>query len=380
VGRLLSFAFALAVLITCSNICVSGVQYVIQPGDTVAITVLGEPDLTKRLVVDPMGSVALPLIGEVHIAGLTATEAADEITRCLKKVMKYPQVTVELVEVAKVQVTVSGEVRNPGIYHLPGGAKLMDAVTAAGGYLPSADLSNVKVSHAGSEENVVIDLTKFLLSGESGLNIPLKTGDTVVIPPGAATSGSVMVIGAVRQPGVHPLTQGMTLRDAILAAGGPTEFADLSNVSLKRSQSSDVVTVDYSEVMSGNVLANPQLQPGDVISIPTKVQLGSYTIYGAVAHPGKYDLKGKTTLTEAIAIAGGVLERARLDEVRIVRLTSGGQTQTFQVDVGDIMNGKAENFQIQDGDNVYVPLGKEKVDYLRIVSVLVSIGWLLTQR
>jgi len=354
-------------------------QYVIQQGDTIFVTVLGEPDLTKRLVVDKAGNINLPLIKEVSVAGMTLSDAAEQIAKQLRSVMRYPQVTVELVELAKLQITVSGEVRNPGIYQLPNGARVMEAVTAAGGYQPTADLTKVRIAHSASQEpTVTIDLTRFLISGDLSANVTLASGDTVFIPATMSTvSGSVMVLGAVRQSGARPLTPGMTVRDAILIAGGPTELADLSSISLRHTSSTESLMLDYSQLMQGVASANPLLQAGDVIYVGVKEQLGSYTIYGAVANPGKYELKGKTAITEAIAIAGGARDRAKLGEIRIMRATAGGPPETISVNVGKIMGGEAENIQVRDGDNIYVPPGKDKIDIFRVASLLVSIGWLL---
>jgi protein involved in polysaccharide export with SLBB domain len=347
-------------------------EYLIKPGDSLGVNVLGEPDLTKRVVVDPQGGITLPMINQVVVSGLTTNQAAQEITSRLKQFFKNPVVSIELLESGKLQVTVSGEVKNPGLYSLTGGARLMDVITAAGGYTPSADLSKVKITRAGDVGSSTIDLSKFLLSGDAGANPAVGSGDTIVIPSlGPAAIGTVTILGAVRQSGRQSITQGTTLREAVMMAGGPTEFADISNITLRRDGSSEPVILNYA---SGDPESNPELKPGDVIYVGAMEQLGTYTIQGAVGSPGRFDLKGKTSITEAIAIAGGVRDRAKLGDVRILRASG----DTLQANVSEIMAGRNQNISIQDGDSIFVPAGGQRPDFLRVLSLAVSIAWLVS--
>lgn len=160
-----------------------------------------------------------------------------------------------------------------------------------------------------------------------------------------------------------------------MLAGGPTELADMHNITLRREGSAGAVPLDY----AGGTAADPEMKPGDVIYVPAHVELGYYTIQGAVGRPGRYELRGATSITEAIAIAGGVGDRAKLHDVRILR-TSGGKPETLRANVSDIMAGKAQNIPIRGDDDIFVPAGKQGPDYLRILSLAVSLGWLLTRR
>lgn len=368
----------LVIIIVCSCAVTAShaEEYLIKPGDTLNLTVLGEADMTRHAVVNPQGCMTLPLVGDVRVTGMTTSQAAQEIAAQLRKFMKNPQVSVELLEAGKLQVTVSGEVKNPGVVALPYGARLIDVIMAAGGYNPTANLSEVRVSHVGSELSATVDLSKFLLSGDAATNITVSSGDTVFVPSSQGTIGSIMVLGAVLQAGPRPLTQGMTIREAIMAAGGPTPLADLNNITLRHEGSVGTTPIDYAGIASGDVSANPTLKPGDVIMIAATEVLGSYTIQGAVGLPSKYELKGKTTITEAIAIAGGVHGKAKLNEVKILR-SSGDRVQAIIAKVDDIYSGKAQNIQIQDQDNIWVPEAGQKNDLMKVASLAVSLAWLL---
>lgn len=375
------FVFLLTLLALATSLLVNAYaeDYRIRSGDNLGITVLGEQDLTKHVLVDPNGNISLPLTKDIHIAGLSLTEAAEEITKQLKQYIKNPQVSLELIAPAKMHVTISGEVKAPGVYPVSAGARLMDAITLAGGYTPVADLTRVAVSKPGDSPTTV-DLSRFIMAGDATVNLPIVGGDTIYVPTKETeVIGTVTVLGAVRQPGQHQIIRGMTVREAVMLAGGPTEIADLSSVSVRHVGSSDTTPIDYIAASAGNPGANPELKPGDVVYIGARGQLGFYTIYGSVANPGRYELRDKTSITEAIAMAGGVKDRAKLGEVRILR-NSDGNPSTLKANVSSIMDGKSPNLPIRDQDSIYVPAKKDKPDYMRILSIGVSLGWLLIGR
>lgn len=372
---------ALAVLVSCICRSAPGEEYIIKPGDTLSITVLGEADLTKRFQVDSEGNITMPMVKQVHVADMTAKQATDEIVAQLKRLMKNPQVSIDQVEPAKIQVTVSGEVRNPGILQLISGARLADAVAAAGGYTPAADLTKIAVSRsAAGQPTSCVDLSKFLLSGDTGANPAVNNGDTIFVPGKESIPiGTVTVLGAVRQTGVQPIKQGTTLREVVTLAGGPTEFADPSQVTIRHEGAVETVMIDYSKCAAGDTASNPQLKPGDMVYFGSREQLGYYTIQGGVTSPGRYELRADTSITEAIAVAGGIRGRVKLDKVSILRASNGG-AQTLPVNVGDIMAGKSPNIPIQNGDSIFVPAPAEKPDMLRVAGLAISIAWLVFGR
>jgi polysaccharide biosynthesis/export protein len=377
--------FALLAILALS-ICLSvgaHAQETIKPGDSVSITVLGEPDLSKKFTVDQDGNINMPLVHQVHVAGFTSAQATVEIATQLKKLIKNPQVSIDQIESGKIQVTVAGEVKNPGILMLTAGSKLIDAITAAGGYTPNADLSKVSVSESASGANArTIDLSKFLLGGDVSVNVPISSGDTVHIPTKATNIlGTVTVLGAVRQSGSQSITQGMTVREAIMLAGGPTEFADTSSVTIRHEGSTENAAIDYEKASAGDPAANVPVRPGDTIYIASRQLMGYYTIQGGIASPGRYDLKSPTSITEAIAIAGGIRGKVNLNEVSVLHGTSNmTKEMKMKIKVGDIMAGKTQNVLVQNGDSIIVPTVAEKQDLLKYATVAISLAWLFLRR
>ena len=123
--------------------------YKLDVGDKVHITVFDEPDLTGDFDVNDQGIVSLPLIGQVHIAGMTLSEAQDFITQ--KYAANYlinPRVNVQILNYRPFYVI--GEVKTPGSYAYVNGITVLNAVALAGGYTPRGNPNNIVVKHANS--------------------------------------------------------------------------------------------------------------------------------------------------------------------------------------------------------------------------------------
>jgi len=130
IGVVLLLTIALAL----SPLTVSYSQtYVIGPGDVLAIGVWGFENLSAEVEVLPDGTVALPLIGIVRVAGLNLAQVREELTKRYAAFIKNPQVTVIVKKRGTISVAVVGEVVNPGAVALPRGARVLDAIASAGG-------------------------------------------------------------------------------------------------------------------------------------------------------------------------------------------------------------------------------------------------------
>jgi polysaccharide biosynthesis/export protein len=120
--------------------------YVVGPLDKLTVEVMGIEDLTREVVVDPNGFIALPIAGSINVAGMTPAEIAAEVERRLAEgYVREPKVAVGMTETMSQLVTVDGEVGTPGIYPVVGRMTLMRAVARAGGTTEFADTNHVVV-------------------------------------------------------------------------------------------------------------------------------------------------------------------------------------------------------------------------------------------
>src|SRR5450432_1407096 len=112
----------------------------ISAGDLLDLNVFDTPELSGKLRVDEHGNVSLPLAGVLAVSGMTAEQAGSAIETRLREtnILKDPHVSVAVLEYATQGVTVTGEVKSPGVYPLLGVHEVLDLISTAGGVTPNA--------------------------------------------------------------------------------------------------------------------------------------------------------------------------------------------------------------------------------------------------
>lgn len=249
----------------------------IGPGDLVDLIVYHVPELILKVRVDANGSVSLPLIGDMRLAGLTVRDAQRRIADKLVALdlVKEPQVSLFIEEFATQGITVYGEVNTPGIYPLMGPHTLYDAISAAGGLTPKAGRA-VTVLHPGKPgAEKVIDLP----SDGSPLkaNVMVSAGDTVIV----SKTGVVYVLGEVNKPGAFLLENNtsMSLLKALALAGSATKLASLKHVIVIRKTGDGAVQTEVrlDRIYRGKA-SDMQLRAEDIVFVP----LSNLKSYGAM--------------------------------------------------------------------------------------------------
>ena len=156
-------------------------DYVLSPSDAIEMTVFREPDLTTRSRIGSDGSVQLPLIGDVKIAGLTVRIAREVIRkRYDADYLVDPQVYLNIVEYAPRNFTILGQVVKPGTYEFPAGhaPSLLEAVGMAGGFTRSADRGRITAKRGG-EGSLKINAKKLASEGKNSFQ--LQPGDIITV-------------------------------------------------------------------------------------------------------------------------------------------------------------------------------------------------------
>lgn len=210
----------------------------IGPGDLLEISILGVDELSKRVRVLGDGTITMPLLGNFRVAGFTVKEAEGLITRMLtaKKLINDPNVSIFVAESVSGSVTVQGAVAKPGVYELFGQSTLLEILGRAGGLNSErgAEILILRRQADGEQESLQVDATRLVEEGDVSLNIGLLPGDIVMVP--VARRLRVYVTGAVKRPGAveYSSSEGITILQAITAAGGPSERANLKKVTLRR--------------------------------------------------------------------------------------------------------------------------------------------------
>src|SRR3984885_1234186 len=263
---------------------------VIGPGDELEVAVYGAPDLSGHMRVSAGGSISIPLIGYVHIAGLTSSEAEASIEAQLrqKSVVNDPQVTVYVKEYGSSGISVAGEVAKPGFQSVLGPHRLLDVLQAAGG--PTDRASNkVVIGHRGEKDVTTVYLSKDPAEMAAS-NIELEPGDTVVIP----RAGIVFVLGEVTRPGGYVMnaTGGVTVLQVVAVAGGTTHLAKAGRTRLLRKTENGFheEQIDLKKLLRGQV-HDVAVRDEDILYVPSslvKEALNAGALVGVAASTAIY--------------------------------------------------------------------------------------------
>jgi len=287
-------------------------HYILGPGDEIGITVYGYEEMTVEKVVLSDGTILLPLVNSVPVAGLTPDQLALQLERDLNAYLVEPDVAVTLLTLRPVEVTVTGEVQRPGPVRLRG---LMDT----------------QLGNNGNDE-------------------------------------------------VTP-----TLSTALVRSGGVTRYADIRGIELRRAQpdgySEPIIINLWDAISSGTPAPDLVLQDGDSLHIPrasggeidprlvSRSSIAPETVrvrvVGEVVNPGEVAVPPNSSVSSAVAIAGGPTGDAELDDVVFVRMTETGEIERHDLDLSNLM----DEFQVQDGDVVIVP----KNDNLNLLDLAVRV-------
>jgi polysaccharide export outer membrane protein len=239
-----------------------GEVYVIGPQDSLSIIVTDEADLTNKYRVDTDGTVTMPYLNRVPVAGLTLAEAQVKITQLLQAgYLRNPQVRIEVDQFKSRRVFVSGEVRIPGYVTMAGTTMtLLEALAIAGS--PTQNASNdIKVVHPskpGEKPNEPITVNrKELELGRA--DITLQDGDIVNVP----IAHRFYISGFVKNTGYYVLDSGTTVSQAIVLAGGLTDRGSDRRIKIGRLVNGKMV--DVPAELTDKVLAN------DEIKIPSRI-------------------------------------------------------------------------------------------------------------
>ncbi|GAC1644398.1 MAG: hypothetical protein NVS9B15_01450 [Acidobacteriaceae bacterium] len=157
--------------------------YVIGDQDVVSISVWKEPALSGTVPVRPDGKVSLPLLHDVQAAGFTPMQLEADIATRLKKFVVDPQVSVVVTQVNSSRIYILGEVGRPGPMPMLSGLTALQAIASAGGPTQFANEKKIYIlrNENGAAQKISFNYKKAIKGVESE-NIPLKKGDTVVVP------------------------------------------------------------------------------------------------------------------------------------------------------------------------------------------------------
>lgn len=260
-------------------------DYLIGPGDELLIRAWGQIDINYRAVVDRTGTIYIPKIGAMSVAGLRYDELNGALIRSIGRVFKNFELNVTMGQLRSIQVFVVGQVKRPGSYTVSSLSTLVNALFASGGPSNRGSMRQISLKRQG-KEITRFDLYDLLTSGDKSKDAQLLPGDVIYVPP---VGRLVALAGSVNVPSIYELKEHDNLSEVLTYAGGLTTTAAGQKAFVDRIDDRQTRRTAEFDLTTPAGLKT-ELKDGDIVRflhISPKYD-NAITLRGNVAVPGRY--------------------------------------------------------------------------------------------
>jgi len=265
VKKITTISFFMGVILSCFVTLSFSADYLIGKGDVLEVSVWGVPEMSRSVTVRPDGKITLPAVGDVLADRKTPENLSKEIAQKMKEYIKQPIVTVSVEQIINNRVYITGGSVSR-VFDMTKETTLLKLLSELGD-LSGVDLRRAYLSRNGKKINT--NFYSLYFDGDMTQDITLQAEDIIFIPSNHLNL--VYVVGAVTQPQNLHFYEGMTVMDAILAAGGFTEFAKEGSVYVV-SKDKSKVKIDLKKVIKNkDISANVALKPGDYVIVEESI-------------------------------------------------------------------------------------------------------------
>jgi protein involved in polysaccharide export with SLBB domain len=290
-GRLLpvfgSELFEGAPSYTADSVLPAPAEYILGPGDEVRLQVWGAVELGGSYTIDRNGQISVPRVGTFPLAGVAVRDLEGILRGHVGKLLTNFGLSASLGRLRSLQVYVVGQARIPGTLQISGLSTLVSAVFASGGPKANGSMRNIQLNRAG-KIIATLDLYDFIDRGDKGRDLPLQSGDVIVIPPVGAR---VAVSGAFDQAAIYELKgKQTTLGDILSLSGGVPALASLQKALIERINTAKVNPRHVQDIALDTDGLMTRLNDGDVVTLLdiSSAFTNAVTLQGNVAHPLRY--------------------------------------------------------------------------------------------
>ncbi len=335
-------------------------------GDALQLVVTGQVELAYQLELRRDGTVIIPQVGQIAIAGLTLDGARTVLkTRMAQSYSGLndgeARLDLSISRIRSNAIFVIGEVTNPGAIQVNALGTVFHALARAGGPSDRGSFRTIEVRRAGQVIRR-LDLYDYLLKGDAKDDIRTEQGDVIYVP---LATRNVAVTGSVRRPRIFELKQGEGFKDLLGFAGGLLASASVERVQVdrvlpaeRRAPGMERVKVDIELKGDLDSLSRVPLLDNDIVTVfaigGTRRNVVSVT--GEVYQAGEYELRDKMTLGTLLQRTQGMLPWALGDRVKVMRqIPLTGRTELFSVDA---LSEQGRAFALQEFDAVEVLDGR----------------------
>lgn len=277
-------------------------SYTLDNGDVLNIQLIGQEDFIETFPISGDGSINIPGIGKLILAGLTLNEASSLIKSRVENIYFGTESFVTLSEIRDVNVLVSGNAKNPGVYTLTGNSNILHALTVSGGVNEYGSFREINLIR-NNEVVETLDVYDLLIDGNYNLSKRLRSGDVVFV---TSRKNVVTIDGAVKRSAKYEIKDEEYLDSVFRFANGIKQTADLNNISLERILDGTLKSIP---VVNTSQFSSIKPIDGDLIYV-REFSYRTAKITGAVYKPGSYTMAAGETLQDLVQKAGGYTEDA----------------------------------------------------------------------
>jgi len=338
----------------------AGPEYVLGPGDALAIDLWGSVSQHLHRTVDREGRLSLPEIGALQAAGHTLGDVQHMVQTALRTQFRQLDADLSLDRVRTVRVYVVGDVERQGAYDISSLSTPLNALYEAGGPTSKGSLRLVKHMR-GNQLVENVDLYDLLLHGVRSGMARLESGDTILVPP---VGREITLEGMVRRPAIYELGDEKSLAEVLELAGGVLPSGTLRHVDVERVEAHQSRTMLALDIPQGDdqasvtgALEKFQIADGDRIKISPILPFAEKTVYldGHVFRPGKYAYSEGMKITDLVRGYNDVLPEPYRQHAEIIRLKAPDyQPQIIAFNLSDALAGKGEDLALKPFDTVRI--------------------------
>jgi protein involved in polysaccharide export with SLBB domain len=259
-------------------------DYVIGAGDEMVIRAWGQIDVDFRAVVDRNGTISVPRVGVIKVAGIKSQDLDAFLRTAFSRVFRNFELTASLGALRAIQVFVVGQARRPGTYTVSSLSTLVNAIFAAGGPTSKGSMRAIQLKR-GNSIVTELDLYDLVISGDKSKDARLLPGDVIYFPPIGSLAA---VTGSINVPGIYELKGDVPLGELLRWAGGLAAPAQGQRVTVERIQDRKVRKVDELALDSAGHART--LRNGDLVTVYAITPRfdATVTLRGNVAQPARY--------------------------------------------------------------------------------------------
>ena len=277
-------------------------SYILDVGDVLKIQLIGQQNLIDIYAISRDGTINLPEIGKLNLAGLSLNKASELILSQVNKVYIGTSSYVNLDQIRDINILVSGNAKNPGLYTLTGNSNILHALNIAGGINDYGSFREINLIR-DNEIIETLDVYDLLINGNFNIKKRLRSGDVIFVEP---RKNVVSVDGAVKRPAKYELKANENLNTVFKFANGLKQTADIENIYLERILDGTLKSIP---IINNSQFNSIQSIDGDLVYV-REYPFRSATITGAIYKPGTYTMAAGETIDDLLVKAGGFTENA----------------------------------------------------------------------